>query len=240
MHEQPDVFCPTQSSQFQCGDIVNIDKPLGLTSFQVVKRIRRWTGCRKVGHAGTLDPMATGVLLICTGKATKKVAVFMELMKTYEGEILLGQTTDTDDADGRIIQESSVPLISESQIRLVLNEYLGEIEQVPPQYSAIRRNGTRMYHLARKGFHVPAPPRHVLIDQISLLSWENPRIRIRVRCGKGTYIRSLARDIGKQLGTGGHLSQLRRTAIGPYYVDEAWPLEQFKKAVLNDEGLSIV
>ena len=240
MHEQPNVFCHTLSSRFQCGDIVNIDKPSSLTSFQVVRRIRRWTGCRKVGHTGTLDPMATGVLLVCTGKATKMVADFMELMKMYEGEILLGQTTDTDDADGRIIQESSVPLISESQIQLVLNQYLGEIDQVPPRFSAIRRNGTRMYHLARKGLPVTAPPRRVLIDQISLLSWEQPRIRIRIRCGKGTYIRSLARDIGNQLGTGGHLSQLRRTAIGPYHVDEAWPLEQFKKAVLNDESLSII
>jgi tRNA pseudouridine55 synthase len=240
MVEQLEVFSHTEPGRFQCGDIINIDKPLGLTSFQVVKRIRTWTGCRKVGHTGTLDPMATGVLLVCTGKATKKAAFFMELMKTYEGEILLGKTTDTDDADGLVVQESSVPLFSENHIRQVLNGYLGEIDQEPPQFSAVRRNGTRMYHLARKGMQIPAPPRRVLIDQISLLSWEKPRIRIRVQCGKGTYIRSLARDIGRQLGTGGHLSQLRRTAIGPYHVNEAWPLEQFKKAVLNDESLSII
>ena len=240
MVEQPEVFGHTRSGRFRCGDIINIDKPSGLSSFQVVRRIKKWTGCLKVGHAGTLDPMATGVLLVCTGKATKQVSFFMELMKTYEGEIFLGRTTDTDDAEGRIIQETDVPSFSENEIRLVLNKYIGEIVQVPPQFSAIRKNGTRMYHLARKGIPVAAPPRCVQIDQISMLSWDEPRIRIRVSCGKGTYIRSLARDIGRQLGTGGYLSQLRRTAIGPYRVDEAWPLEQFEKAVQYDGSLSII
>ncbi len=223
---------------FECGEIINIDKPVGMTSFQVVKMIRRWTGCKKVGHAGTLDPMATGVLLVCTGKSTKQVPSLMGMEKVYEGTIQLGRVTDTDDAEGKILSRSDVPGFSMSEIENILKDYCGEIDQVPPQYSALKRNGKRLYKLARQGIQVKLQPRKVTVHEIRLLSWASPFIRIRVRCGKGTYIRSIARDIGVQLKTGGYLSALRRIRIGSFHVDKAYQLDQFKSMVMDHADIS--
>jgi len=209
-----------------------------MTSFQVVKHVRRWTQCKKVGHTGTLDPMATGVLIICTGKATKRVASMMELKKTYEGTIELGKTTDTDDAEGHLLSVKQIPDFTRTEIEAAIERYCGEINQVPPQFSALKRNGKRAYQLARRGIHTDLEPRRIMIYQMSLLAWTPPLIRIRVQCGKGTYIRSLARDIGNDLGTGGYLTALRRTCIGSYHVDQAWHLDQFKSMILDDAILS--
>lgn len=227
-----------KSFQFECGDILNIDKPTGITSFQAVRLIRKWTKCKKVGHAGTLDPMATGVLIVCTGKATKQVSSLMNMEKVYEGTICLGKTTDTDDAEGKVLSENTVPVLTRSEIEDILSEYCGEIDQVPPKFSAIRKNGVRLYKMARKGIPVDIGHRKVLVYKIELLSWKTPNIRLRITCGKGTYIRALARDIGSQLGCGGYLSSLRRIRVGEYHVHNAWQLDQFKELIIEHENIS--
>ncbi|MFC1569516.1 tRNA pseudouridine(55) synthase TruB [bacterium] len=215
-----------------------MDKPTAMTSFRVVKEIRQCTGCKKVGHAGTLDPMATGVLLVCTGKSTKQVSSLMGMEKVYEGVIELGKVTDTDDAEGKILSESEVPYLAQTDIEVLLKNYCGEIDQVPPQFSALKKNGTRLYKLARQGIKVKLEPRKVMVYDIQLMTWQSPYIHLHVRCGKGTYIRSLARDIGANIGSGGYLKALRRIRIGPYHVDEAWQLDQFKSMIVNNENIS--
>ena len=213
-----------ETFDFEAGEILNVDKPEGITSFGVVERIRQWTRCRKVGHAGTLDPLASGVLLVCTGLATKRVSEFMALEKEYEGTVVLGKTTETDDAEGKILQIAHVPAFTEENITSTLRRFEGEIDQVPPMYSALKRNGRRLYQLARQGEVVPREPRKVHVYKLKLLEWKNPFLRIRVRCSKGTYIRALARDIGEQLSTGGYLTALRRTRIGTYTVEDSYSL----------------
>lgn len=219
----------TLTFDFEAGEILNIDKPAGITSFGVVHRIRKWTHCKKVGHGGTLDPMATGVLLIFTGKATKQVPQFMDLSKVYEGTIELGKTTDTDDVEGQLIETRPVPEYDENRLRSVLESFLGEIEQVPPMFSALKKDGQRLYKLARKGQVVHREPRKVTVHSIELLSCQWPSFRVRIACSKGTYIRAIARDIGHLVGTGGILTALQRTQVGPYHVDEAYSLEAFEQ-----------
>lgn len=190
-----------------------------------------------MGHAGTLDPMATGVLIICTGKSTKQVPGLMALEKVYEGTIELGKTMDTDDAEGSVLTRREVPAFSQSDIENALKQYCGEIDQVPPQFSALKKNGRRLYQLARQGIYSELKPRKVVIYNMTLLAWKSPFIEIRVRCGKGTYIRSLARDIGNDLGTGGYLTELRRVSVGSYHVDQALPLDQFKLMISSDASI---
>jgi len=214
-------------TDFEAGAIIPIDKPPGMTSFDVVRRIRRWTGCRKVGHGGTLDPGATGLLLICTGKATRRFGELMAYDKVYEGVVELGRQTRTDDSEGEIIAVRPVPEFTPEVIRETLHAFEGEIDQVPPIFSALKKKGKPLYRYARKGIPVTPEPRKIRIDEITLLGWRRPDISIRIRCGKGTYIRALARDLGERLGTGGFLKALRRTQIGPYRVDTAPTLEAF-------------
>jgi len=221
---------------FEAGEILNIDKPMRLTSFGVVERIRRWTGCRKVGHAGTLDPMATGVLLVCTGLATKRVSTLMLFEKVYEGTIELGTTTDTDDSEGKVINRSTVNPFPEDEIKSVLAQFKGVIDQIPPMYSAIKKNGKRLYQLARKGVIVQRDPRRVEIYEIDLLSYKRPYIQVRIRCSKGTYIRALARDIGEKLGSGGYLKNLRRLRVGPYEADKAFGLTMLRDLLTIQNG----
>lgn len=227
MIESPETRIP--EFDFEAGEVLNVDKPLGMTSFGVVERIRRWTGCRKVGHAGTLDPLATGVLLVCTGRATKRVSEFMDLEKEYEGVVELGKATDTDDAEGKVIEEHPVPDFSKEEIVSTLNSFRGTIDQIPPMYSALKKNGQRLYKLARRGDDVSRQPRSVTIYEITLLEWRRPELHIRVRCSRGTYIRALARDIGKTLGTGGYLKTLRRTRIGQFQAADSYALEAFRR-----------
>ena len=214
--------------------VLNVNKPAGITSFTVVKKIRAWTGARKVGHAGTLDPMATGVLIILTGKATKRSAEFMNRRKEYRATIRLCRQSDTDDLEGKITAERPVPDFSEQELDEALQKFSGTVMQVPPMYAALRKDGKRLYKLARQGVVVEREPRPVEIYSIELLSWEKPEMQIRVNCGRGTYIRALARDVGEELKAGGLLSRLARTRVGDCTLEDSWSLDALETA-LNDQ-----
>lgn len=207
-----------------------IDKGRGLSSFDVIRRLRRLTGERKLGHAGTLDPMATGVLLVMFNKATRLSQYLMGAHKAYLATVTLGVRTETDDVEGDVIEERSLEAITEAAVREALMSFVGEIEQVPPQHSAIRVGGKRAYAVARAGEHVELKARKVVIDAIEDVEVELPEVRFEVRCGKGTYIRSMARDLGEVLACGGHLTGLRRTECGGFSVEEAVTLEQVEAA----------
>lgn len=207
-----------------------IDKPEGWTSHDVVARLRRLTGLRRVGHAGTLDPMATGVLPVALGQATKLLEYLSEADKVYRATVRLGLTTDTDDATGTPLVERPWQHLTEEAVRRALAEFVGTLEQVPPVYSAIKRGGVPLYRLARRGQPVTAPPRTVTIYRIDLCSVALPDVTIEVTCSKGTYIRSLARDLGERLGSGGHLRALRRLRTGPFGLHAAHTLDEVAQA----------
>ncbi len=203
--------------------IVIVDKPQEWTSQDVTARLRRVFQTRRIGHGGTLDPMATGVLPVFVGRATRGVEFFEHAEKTYEATLCLGITTDTEDITGAVLtqQEASV---TGSQLEAVLEQFRGEILQVPPMYSALKVGGQKLYDLARKGVEVERKPRPVTIHELTLLSMEADGIHLRVRCSKGTYIRTLCKDIGEALGCGGCMAALRRVTAGEYTIDEAVPL----------------
>ena len=203
---------------------LTIDKPAGISSHDVVARVRRVARQKRVGHGGTLDPAATGVLPIGLGEATRLLEYLVEGKKRYQATIGLGRTTTTDDAEGTTLAELPVPPLTADQLRTALAAFTGTIMQVPPMYSAIQVEGRRLYDLARKGEELELAARTVEIDEIVLLDWEAPRLSVDIRCGKGTYIRAIARDLGSALGCGGHLAALRRTAVGPLSLDSAVPL----------------
>lgn len=209
------------------------DKPYGRTSFYVVGRVR-YLLCKKlgikklkVGHAGTLDPLATGVLVICTGKAAKRIEDIQMLPKEYVATLQLGATTPTYDLERPIDATYSIAHISQQMVEQTLQRFVGTIEQVPPAFSACKVNGSRAYLLARKGKDTNLKAKTIVIREIELLHYDLPQIVIRVACGKGTYIRSLARDIGQALKSGAHLTALRRTKVGNYNADDCLSLEQF-------------
>lgn len=204
--------------------IVIVDKPQGWTSQDVTARLRRVFDTRRIGHGGTLDPMATGVLPVFVGRATRAVEFFEHAEKTYETVLLLGKRTDTQDVTGRVLEERPVSL-SLADVEAVLPQFRGEILQVPPMYSALKVNGQKLCDLARKGQQVERKPRPITIFELTLLSFEENRLRLRVRCSKGTYIRTLCDDIGAALGTLGCMESLRRTQAGDYSITEAVPLE---------------
>lgn len=204
--------------------IVIVDKPQGWTSQDVTARLRRVFDTRRIGHGGTLDPMATGVLPVFVGRATRAVEFFEHAEKTYETVLLLGKRTDTQDVTGRVLEERPVSLCL-ADVEAVLPQFRGEILQVPPMYSALKVNGQKLCDLARKGQQVERKPRPITIFELTLLSFEENRLRLRVRCSKGTYIRTLCDDIGAALGTLGCMESLRRTQAGDYSITEAVPLE---------------
>jgi tRNA pseudouridine55 synthase len=214
--------------------LLNIDKPGGMTSHDVVNRIRRLAGIRRVGHAGTLDPLATGVLLLCLGRATRLVEYLVGLPKTYEAVIRLGQETDTYDAAGEVVAERPYHLITADQLQQALTPFRGPILQTPPIYSAIKQKGQPLYKLARAGAAVKIPARKVTIYELEALTFEPPEIFLRVVCSSGTYIRSLAHDLGQTLDCGGHITTLRRTAVGDFKVREAVPLAELANDNLED------
>ncbi len=221
-----------------CGLIV-VDKPIGLSSMDVVRRVRRAAGNCKTGHAGTLDPLATGVVICCLGKATKAVESLMGRPKVYDTTVDLSAFTTTDDLEGERI-EVEVPEPPElGAVKDVLDHFRGEIDQTPPIYSAVHVNGQRAYKLARKGETVDMPTKTVRIDAVELLDYSYPMLTLRITCGRGTYIRSLGRDIGQKLNTGGHLAALRRTAVGDYTLDNAHPIERFEQPVTQDDLLPV-
>jgi tRNA pseudouridine55 synthase len=197
-----------------------VDKPTGITSHDAVSRVRRALGIRKVGHAGTLDPMATGLLVIGVGRATRLLRFLGESPKLYEGTGVLGVETETLDADGAIVRESPVT-VTEGELRTAIASFVGDIEQTPPAYSAVKVGGERSYRAARRGEAVDAPPRRVHVYAFNLRRFDPPRFDFRVRCSGGTYVRSLVADVGRSLGCGAHLGVLRRTAIGPFGVEDA-------------------
>lgn len=194
-----------------------IDKPAGITSRAALDRAARWFPRRtKIGHAGTLDPLATGVLVLCVGMATRLTEYVQRMAKIYRASIILGAISDTDDADGAITSMPAVAMPERETIERELAGFIGTIEQVPPAYSAAKVTGRRAYDLARRGEAVWLQPRPVVIHRIDVLAYAYPRLEILVRCGKGTYIRSLARDLGQRLGCGGYIASLRRLAIGEF------------------------
>ena len=201
-----------------------IDKPPGITSHAAVARIRRALGVKKVGHSGTLDPLATGLLLVGVGRATRLLRFLGDLPKLYEGTGILGVRTTTLDAEGEVTAERPVD-VSEGQLRAAMAELTGEIQQVPPSYSAVKVGGERLYRAARRGEVVEAPPRKVLVHAFDLVRFNSPRFDFRVRCSGGTYVRSLVAAVGESLGCGAHLAELRRTGIGPFRVEEGVPPE---------------
>jgi tRNA pseudouridine55 synthase len=202
------------------------DKGPGLTSFQVVAHLRRALRVPKVGHGGTLDPMATGLLPILLGEATKLTGYLQGQDKEYLATIRLGVTTDTLDATGAVTSERPVPALRADDVRRVLERFVGEIEQVPPMYSALHAGGRRLHELARAGIAVDRAPRRVRIDAFELIECAPPQVRVRVACGSGTYIRSLAADVGEALGCGGHVEALVRTRVGTLVLPDAvpWPI----------------
>jgi tRNA pseudouridine55 synthase len=208
----------------QITGILNIDKPAGPTSHDVVHRVRQITGIRRVGHAGTLDPLATGVLILAAGRATRLLEYIVGQPKTYWAQLHLGQTTTTYDAEGEIITDLPVT-VSEAEFQAALPPFRGDITQIPPMYSAIKREGKPLYELARQGVEVERPPRPVTIYTLELLHWSPPLVALRVSCSAGTYIRSLAHDVGAALGCGAYLAGLRRTAVGTFTADSAINLE---------------
>ncbi len=213
--------------------IFAIDKAAGMTSHDVVARVRRLARQKRVGHAGTLDPAATGVLPVCLGQATRVAEYLSESGKAYRATIRFGVVTDTYDAEGRALREAPVTL-DEAAIRAALPAFLGEQMQVPPAYSAIKRGGQPLYQLARAGMEVVTEPRPVVIYTLDVVSWSSPDLVLDVECGKGTYVRSLAYDLGERLGPGAHLAALVRTRSGPFRLKQCRSLEQLEAALADN------
>lgn len=215
--------------------IYNIYKPVGWTSFDVVKKLRGITRDKKVGHGGTLDPFAEGVLVIGTNADTKRLTEISGTIKSYRAILTLGEETDTLDIDGKIINRCPVSILDEKKVKSVLNDFLGESEQVPPMYSAKKVNGVRLYKMARKNQFVERKPTLINIYDIKLNNIEENRIDFSVTCSKGTYIRVLGLEIAKKLGTVGHLTQLTRTAVGEYRIHDSVKLKEFGEKWISTE-----
>jgi len=213
------------------GQAILIDKPVHWTSFDVVRKIRNITRIVKVGHAGTLDPLATGLLIVCTGKYTKKINEYMGMEKEYTGTFTLGATTPTYDLESEPVNFCNTDHLSESQIKEATQEFTGPIMQVPPIHSAIKQEGKPVYLAARKGIDVVLEPRPVTIHAFEIEKIEMPVVHFRVVCSTGTYIRSLANDFGKRLGVGAYMSSLRRTRIGHFEVKDAESMESFEAKI---------
>lgn len=206
--------------------ILVIDKERGLTSHDVVARVRRITGERKVGHTGTLDPAATGVLPVCLGSATKVIEYLQATSKTYYAEVVFGVTTDTDDLEGTILAETGVHDLTSERLAGLLDGFRGPISQLPPMYAAIKIGGRKLYEIARAGETVERAPRAVTIHRLELLAYEEPVARLLIDCSKGTYIRALARDLGARAGCGAYLHRLSRLRTGPFWLDQALTLDE--------------
>ena len=216
--------------------IVIVDKPQGWTSQDVTARLRRVYATRRIGHGGTLDPMATGVLPVFVGRATRGVEFFEHAEKTYDTVLLLGRTTDTQDVTGATLAEKPVHL-SPADIERVLPRFRGDILQVPPMYSALKVNGKKLYELARKGQEVERQPRPITVFELTNLGFDGTRLSLRVKCSKGTYIRTLCQDIGEALGCGGCMEALRRVRAGEYGIEDAVPLEQLLESETPEQYL---
>jgi len=218
-------------SPFALGQVLLIDKPLGWTSFDVVRKLRHLIRIKKIGHAGTLDPLATGLLIVCTGKFTKRINEFMAQEKEYTGTITLGAVTPSYDLETEPTDHQDIGAITLSLIQQSVKQFTGSILQVPPAHAAIKVKGKRVYELAKKGESVVLEPRRITISSFEVLRFEDGLVHFKVVCSTGTYIRSLANDLGVALGCGAYLSALRRTRIGSFLVDQAQTPEQFERSL---------
>lgn len=217
-----------QVNPFAEGKVLLINKPLTWSSFNVVKKIRYFVRTPKVGHAGTLDPLATGLLIVCTGKFTKKINEYMGQEKEYTGTITIGATTPTYDLESEPVNHQDITHITAEKIIETTKQFVGHILQMPPQHSAIKKDGKRLYESARQGIEVKVDPRPVVIKEFTITSIDGANIGFKVVCGTGTYIRSLANDFGAALGVGGYLSSLCRTRIGDFLNENAMSIEEFE------------
>lgn len=208
--------------------ILLVDKPQGITSHDVVSKLRRIFHIKKIGHAGTLDPMATGLLIMLVGKATKVSQFLMSMDKEYTGTILLGQSTDSQDADGEMIEERPVPALSEDAVLKEMKAFIGDQYQTPPMFSAKKVNGQTLYKLARQGKTVEREPRVINISKFEMLRFDSPEIDFLAACSKGTYVRTIAHDLGERLGCGAHLCALRRTGVGRFRVEDSATIEELE------------
>jgi tRNA pseudouridine55 synthase len=215
--------------QKELDGVLLVDKPGDHTSHDVIARLRGKLRMRKIGHAGTLDPMATGLLVVLVGKATRVSQYIISLDKEYEGTIELGRTTDSQDADGQTMETRPVPALAEADVRAAMQGFLGDQYQTPPMFSAIKIDGVPLYKKARKGEDVEREPRFIRVMSWDLLRFVSPRIDFRLRCTKGTYVRTLAHDLGNKLGCGAHLAALRRTATDRFNVSQALTLEEIER-----------
>ena len=219
--------------KFEDGQVILIDKPLHWTSFDAVRKIRNLIKIKKVGHAGTLDPLATGLLIVCTGKFTKKINEYMAQEKEYTGSFTLGAVTPTYDLESTPLDFKDISAITVEQLNETTRMFIGEIQQVPPIYSAIKKDGVALYELARRGVDVELKPRTITIKEFEITKVELPVVHFKVVCSTGTYIRSLAHDYGAALGCGAYLSALRRTKIGEHLVDNAVGIEGFIESLYS-------
>jgi tRNA pseudouridine55 synthase len=211
--------------------VLLVDKRPGTTSFAAVRQLRRATGVQKVGHCGSLDPLATGLLILCTGAATRVASLFVNLPKEYHARVRFGRATDSYDADGRTTGEAPVPPLDPETLRQALRRFEGEIDQVPPMVSAVKVQGRRLYELARRGEEIERSPRKVMVYRIELVELGAEHCDLRVRCGKGCYVRSIAHELGVNLEVPAHLEALRRVAVGPFRVEQATSLEALQAAL---------
>lgn len=214
--------------------ILLVDKPADHTSHDVIARLRGKLRMKRIGHAGTLDPMATGLLIVLVGKATRVSQYLISLDKEYEGTIELGKVTDTQDADGEVMETRPVPALTEEQIREAMRGFLGDQYQTPPMYSAIKIDGVPLYKSARKGEEIEREPRFIRVMNWDITRFALPRIDFRLRCTKGTYVRTLAHDLGQKLGCGAHLAALRRTATDKFNVSQALTFDQIQAMSLPE------
>lgn len=214
--------------------VLLVDKPAGMTSHDVVYRLRRKLGMQRIGHAGTLDPMATGVLIMLIGKATRISQYLISVDKAYEGEATLGVTTNSQDAEGEVMETRPVPPLTEEQVREAMKGFLGDQYQTPPMFSAVKIDGVPLYKSARKGEEVEREPRFIRVASFDLLSFALPKLTFRLACTKGTYVRTIAHDLGQKLGCGAHLSALRRTGSGKFTLDQCTPLDRIQEMALPD------
>ncbi len=210
--------------------ILVVDKPCGMTSHDVVDAVRRRFKMKRVGHAGTLDPLATGVLVLLLGQSTKLFSEFSSYDKAYEATMMLGLTTDTDDINGNIIEQKPFDDVKQSDIERVFKTFIGDIDQIPPMFSALKHKGKRLYQLAREGVEVKREPRRIKIFLLELVQFLLPEIKFSLECSKGTYVRKIAEDVGEILGCGACISQIHRTKVGPFTIDQAVKLDEIKEA----------
>ncbi len=220
--------------------IINVNKPSGPTSFAIVAHIKRLIGEKRIGHGGTLDPLASGVLPLFLGRATRLVEYLHEYPKTYLADIILGIATDTFDVEGQVVATTDASEVAQEEVSAALAHFRGVITQTPPSYSALKRNGRPLYELARQGLMPEASPRQTTIYRLEIVAFQPPLLTLNIECGKGTYIRSLANDLGRELGVGAHLTSLVRTSYGPFYINDAVDSHRLAEAAAQNTISSFV